>query len=141
MGLFNRMFNRRLSSMKRPRRERMAMQLDELRRSGVRIGDNVAIYNCIIDSSFPFLIEIGAGSIVTHATILAHDASAIVMGAGIVVGRVSVGRRCFIGAGAVILPGVAIGDDSIVGAGSVVTKDIPEGVIAAGNPCKVLRPR
>jgi galactoside O-acetyltransferase len=39
----------------------------------------------------------------------------------------------------VILPGVSIGDGSIIGAGSVVTKDIPENVIAVGNPCKVLR--
>lgn len=45
-----------------------------------------------------------------------------------------------IGAGAVILPGVTIGDDTVIGAGSVVTKDIPAGVVAVGNPCRVLRP-
>lgn len=38
-----------------------------------------------------------------------------------------------------ILPGVSIGDDTIIGAGSIVTKDIPSGVIAVGNPCKVIR--
>ena len=38
-----------------------------------------------------------------------------------------------------ILPGVTIGDDSVIGAGSVVTKDIPAGVVAVGNPCRVLR--
>ena len=42
-------------------------------------------------------------------------------------------------AGAVILPGVTIGDNSVIGAGSVVTKDIPEGVVAFGNPCRVIR--
>ncbi len=52
---------------------------------------------------------------------------------------VHIGRNCWIGAGAVILPGVTIGDNSVIGAGSVVTKDIPENVIAVGNPCKVLR--
>lgn len=38
-----------------------------------------------------------------------------------------------------MLPGVTIGDDSVIGAGSVVTHDIPSGVVAAGNPCRVLR--
>ena len=47
----------------------------------------------------------------------------------------------FVGARTFIMPGVTIGARSIVGACSVVTKDIPEAVIAAGNPCKVLRPR
>ena len=52
---------------------------------------------------------------------------------------VHIGRNCWIGAGAVILPGVTIGDNSVIGAGSVVTKDIPSHVIAAGVPCKVIR--
>ena len=52
---------------------------------------------------------------------------------------VHIGRNCWIGAGAVILPGVTIGDHSVIGAGSVVTKDIPAGVVAVGNPCRVLR--
>ena len=37
------------------------------------------------------------------------------------------------------MPGVTIGDDTVIGAGSVVTKDLPEGVVAVGNPCRVLR--
>ena len=45
----------------------------------------------------------------------------------------------WIGAGALILPGVHIGENSVIGAGSVVTKDIPPNVVAAGNPCRVLR--
>lgn len=52
---------------------------------------------------------------------------------------VHIGNRVWIGAGAIILSGVTIGDDSVIGAGSVVTKDIPSGVIAVGNPCRVLR--
>ena len=52
---------------------------------------------------------------------------------------VHVGRNCWIGAGAVIMPGVTIGDNSVIGAGSVVTKDIPENVVAYGNPCRVAR--
>ncbi len=52
---------------------------------------------------------------------------------------VCIGRNCWIGAGAVILPGVTIGDNSVIGAGSIVTKDIPANVVAVGNPCRVLR--
>lgn len=52
---------------------------------------------------------------------------------------VRIGKNCWIGAGAVILPGVTIGDNTVIGAGSVVTKDIPSDVVAVGNPCRVLR--
>ena len=52
---------------------------------------------------------------------------------------VHIGRNCWIGAGAIIVPGVTIGDNTVIGAGSVVTKDIPANVVAVGNPCKVLR--
>ena len=53
---------------------------------------------------------------------------------------VFIGRNCWIGAGAILLPGVHIGDGTVIGAGSVVTKDIPANVVAVGNPCRVLRP-
>lgn len=52
---------------------------------------------------------------------------------------VTIGDNVWIGGNTVILPGVHIGSNTIIGAGSVVTKDIPEWVIAAGNPCKVIR--
>lgn len=52
---------------------------------------------------------------------------------------VSIGEDVWIGGSAVICPGVTIGDRTVIGAGSVVTKDIPDDVFAAGNPCKVIR--
>ena len=52
---------------------------------------------------------------------------------------VHIGKNCWIGAGALIMPGVTIGDNTVIGAGSVVTKDIPSGVVAVGNPCRVMR--
>ena len=52
---------------------------------------------------------------------------------------VHIGKNCWIGAGAIILPGVTIGDQVVVGAGSVVTKDLPSNVVAVGNPCRVVR--
>ena len=48
-------------------------------------------------------------------------------------------ENVWIGAGVIIVPGVRIGKNSVIGAGSVVTKDIPENVVAVGNPCRVLR--
>ncbi len=53
---------------------------------------------------------------------------------------VEIGSDVWVGGGAIICPGVKIGSKSVIGAGSVVTRDIPEGVFAAGNPCRVLRP-
>ena len=52
---------------------------------------------------------------------------------------VRIGSRCWIGGRSVILPGVTIGEGSTVGAGSVVTTDVPPNVVAAGNPCRVVR--
>ena len=52
---------------------------------------------------------------------------------------VHIGKNCWLGAGVIVLPGITIGDNTVVGAGSVVTKDLPPNVIAAGNPCRVLR--
>lgn len=52
---------------------------------------------------------------------------------------ISIGNNVWIGGNTVILPGVTIGDNVVIGAGSVVTKNIPANMIAAGNPCRVIR--
>lgn len=52
---------------------------------------------------------------------------------------ITIGNHVWIGAGSIVLGGVSIGDNTVIGAGSIVVKDIPSNVIAAGNPCKVLR--
>ncbi|MDE7402468.1 MAG: sugar O-acetyltransferase [Muribaculaceae bacterium] len=52
---------------------------------------------------------------------------------------ITVGDNVWIGAGVQVMPGVTIGSNCVIGGGSVVTKDIPDGVIAAGNPCRVIR--
>lgn len=52
---------------------------------------------------------------------------------------VEIGSDVWVGGGAIILPGVRIGSHSVIGAGSVVTRDVPEGTLAAGNPCRVIR--
>ncbi|MDR2897537.1 MAG: sugar O-acetyltransferase [Spirochaetaceae bacterium] len=108
----------------------------------ISIGENFyANYNCIILDSAP--VTIG------NNVMLAPNVGIYTAGhplhfepriAGIEYGiSVTIGDNVWIGAGAIILPGVTIGSNSVIGAGSVVTKDIPSGVLAAGNPCKVLR--
>ena len=53
---------------------------------------------------------------------------------------IDIGADVWVGGGALILPGVRIGARSVIGAGSVVTRDLPDDVFAAGNPCRVIRP-
>lgn len=52
---------------------------------------------------------------------------------------VTIGKNCWIGGSAIILPGVTIGDNCVIGAGSVVTKDIPANSVAVGNPAKIIK--
>jgi acetyltransferase-like isoleucine patch superfamily enzyme len=50
-----------------------------------------------------------------------------------------IGRRCFVGARSIILPGITVGDESIVGAGAVVTRDVPPRSAVAGNPARIIK--
>lgn len=87
-------------------------------------------------------IEIGARATVAQEAYLdtgSHDFTQ--SGLPLVTAKITIGEDVFIGARAFVLPGVTIGARSVVGACSVVTHDLPEDVIAAGNPCKVLRNR
>ena len=52
---------------------------------------------------------------------------------------VHIGKNCWFGAGVIVVPGITIGNNVVIGAGSIVTKDIPDNVVAVGNPCRVLR--
>ena len=52
---------------------------------------------------------------------------------------ITIGNNVWIGGGTIINPGITIGDNSIIGSGSIVTKDIPVNVVAAGNPCRIIR--
>jgi maltose O-acetyltransferase len=52
---------------------------------------------------------------------------------------IRIGARAWLGGGAIVCPGVTIGEDTTIGAGSVVTRSIPAGVLAAGNPCRIIR--
>jgi len=97
----------------------------------VRIGDSTAVA--------PRVQFLTAGHPVDPAERNKHDESGKPFGAYAVDKPISIGKDCWIGAGSLILGGVSIGDGTTIGAGSVVTRDIPAGVVAAGNPCRVIR--
>lgn len=79
-------------------------------------------------------VHIGDGSYLAFgATILCHDMCRNLSK------DVIIGKKCFIGANSLILPGVTIGDEVVVAAGSVVTKNVPSNTIVAGNPAKQIR--
>lgn len=103
------------------------------KKAGAVIGRNVTAIDSFIDIAFPWLVEIGDNTVLTGATVLAHDASIHPYTGYSKIGVTHIGKNCFIGHGAIILPGVNIGDLCIVGAGAVVSKDVPDDSIVVGH--------
>lgn len=88
-------------------------------------------------------IEIGERSLVGAGCLICDsDMHEVPLGSGKPVAKapIIIGKDVFIGARCIILKGVTIGDGAVVGAGSVVSKDVPAGVLVAGNPATVIRP-
>lgn len=86
------------------------------------------------DQTFPKGVHVGEQTYMAfESRILSHD-----MSRGMYL-HTRIGKNCFIGGRALIMPGVTIGDNCVVGAGSVVTKDVPDRCLVAGNPARVLR--
>lgn len=87
-----------------------------------------------LDKTYPQGIHISDESYVASgAIIFSHDFSR-----GLKT-HTYIGKRCFIGANAIIMPGIRIGDECIVGSGAIVTKDVPSNSIVAGNPARIIR--
>lgn len=104
-------------------------------RNGACLGDRANAYSL-------GEIELGPRAVVAQECYLStgsHDFSAPTL--PLVVARIVIGADAFLGARTFVMPGVKIGARTIVGACSVVTHDLPDDVVAAGNPCRVLRPR
>lgn len=99
-------------------------------------------YNCVFLDTSP--INIGAGTFIAPGCVLACAGHAVhpeQRAEGVQTSApIAIGENVWIGAGAVVCGGVTIGDGSVIGAGSVVTRDVPAGVVAAGVPCRALRP-
>lgn len=114
--------------------------IQALQARGLTLGNNVEIIDAFFfDPSHCFLISIGNGcTICPNVRLIAHDASTKKHLGYTKIGRIDIRENCFIGDSVIVLPNVTIGPDAVVGAGSVVTRDIPPGSVAAGNPAKVL---
>jgi len=106
----------------------------------IRLGRGVFLnFNCVILDVCEVDIgdgtQIGPGVQILTAD---HPRDAAERAAGVEFGRpIGIGFNVWIGGGALILPGVTIGDDAIIGAGAVVTRDIPAGATAVGNPARI----
>lgn len=133
------------------RRMTSADVLEDLKKRGARIGEDVLLYSpstTILDGTKPFLLTIGSHVRITAGVkVLTHDYAwaamktygdaAIMPGAVLgAQGPVRIGNYVFIGMNAVITRGVTIGDHVIIGAGSVVTKDCESNALYAGNPAR-----
>ncbi|MGE0750661.1 MAG: sugar O-acetyltransferase [Variibacter sp.] len=106
----------------------------------IRLGAHVFLnYNCVILDVCA--VSIGDGTQIGPAVQIYaadHPRDAATRQSGLEFGRpVVIGRNVWIGGGAIILPGVIIGDDAVIGAGSVVTRDVPAGATAMGNPARL----
>lgn len=114
-----------------------------LRRAGLTIADDCKMVKIPDFGSEPYLITIGKHvGIATEVLFITHDGGTYVFRhlerykKVIKYGRITILDNCIIGARVIILPGVTIGPNSVVAAGSVVSRSIPPGVLAAGNPAK-----
>src|SRR5581483_6264142 len=117
------------------RRLLLRLRCRYLRRLGMDIHPDTQIsLKAHLDRTNPRGIHIGEGTLVAFgAVILSHDLARVLHT------DTYIGKNCFIGAHAIILPGIRIGDNSIVAIGSVVTKDVASNTLVAGNPARVIR--
>jgi len=110
--------------------------------SNITLGENAYFnFNCVILDVCA--VTIGRNTLFgpgVHIYAASHPMTAEERRGGLELGApVRIGDDVWVGGGSIICPGVSIGAGSMIGAGSVVTKDIPAGVFAAGNPCRVIR--
>lgn len=119
--------------------------VQRLRRRGAKIAADCRIIGKPSFGSEPYLVEIGRHvTISSDCMLITHDGATWVFRDQpryqhvISYGAIRILDNCFIGARSTILPGVTIGPNAIVGAASLVNKDVPPGVVVAGNPARVI---
>jgi len=120
--------------------KKRARYIEGLQRKGLTLGRNIEIIESFFfDPSHCFLISIGDNCIICpNVRLIAHDASTKKHLGYTKIGRIDIRENCFIGDSAIVLPRVTIGPNAIIGAGAVVTRDVPPGMIAAGNPARIV---
>ena len=112
------------------------------RSQGATIGTGTRILTKSLGSE-PYLVTIGDGTLISSDVLFStHDGATWVLRDELpdlaVFDRITIGRRAFVGARSVLLPGCSVGDRSVIGAGSVVNRAIPDGVVAVGVPARVV---
>jgi acetyltransferase-like isoleucine patch superfamily enzyme len=116
------------------------INIERLSNMGAQIGKECHIYSANFALE-PQLVTVGDNCTISSGVLcVTHDNAIIhhLKGKTDLFGKVSIGNNCFVGTRTLIMYGVSIGDDCIIGAGSVVTKSVPSGMVAAGNPAKVI---
>ncbi len=110
------------------------------KKEGLVVGKNFQLErNSYIDSSFPWLIEIGDNvTIAPDSLILSHDGSTKKSVGYSKIGKVVIGSNVFVGAKCIILPNTVIGNNVVIGAGSIVKGNIPDNTVVIGSPAKVV---
>lgn len=111
---------------------------------GVKFGKNVRITGIPSFGSEPYLITIGDNVTITHGVVFHnHDGGVGLLRAkypGIdIIKPITVGNNVFIGSNTTIMPGIVIGNNVIIGASSVITRNIPDNVVVAGVPAKIIK--
>lgn len=110
-------------------------------RIGVRLGSNCRLINVDFGSE-PYLVKLGNHVSATKTQFITHDGGVWVFREEDpeidVIQPIRIGNNVFFGYGSVVLPGITIGNNVVIGAGSLVTKDIPDRVVVAGVPAKVI---
>jgi len=127
-------------------KSRLSTNVSLLYPHNISMGENVGIArDVVLDGRGGLEIDddtlIGLESLIITST---HNHARIdipISDQGTMSKPIKIGNNCWIGARAIILPGVTIGNGCIIGANAVVTTDVPENVIAAGVPCKVIKSR
>lgn len=120
--------------------------IEYAKKVGVNVGENVRFTGIPRFGTEPWLITIGDNCVFSSEIIfITHDGSVNTLRRLdekykniIKFGKIEIGDNVFIGQGVTIMPNVKIGNNAVVGLGSVVTKDVPEGVVVAGVPAKVI---
>ena len=135
MGIISKLFRRKQVGGGKNKSE---ILIEYIRSCGGKVGEDVVLWDCVIDSVSPYMIEIGDHVTLTGARILTHDASAYRHLGYTKIGKVEIGSNVFVGKQAIIMPNTVIGDNVIIGAGAVIAKNIPSNSVVVGNPCKII---
>lgn len=122
------------------------LKIAHYRKKGLQISSDCRLMGTPFWGSEPYLISIGKHVTISgRVTFITHDGATFVFRHlpeyrdVTKFGRITIHDNCFIGFGAILLPGISIGPNSVVAAGSIVASDVPPNTVVGGNPARVLK--